>query len=455
VGVIRKNCWMPIPTLNSPLKGGGNFFIKKTCYNNLSQPHYPILQGCILHKRHNMLNLKIVDRCQTLKKKQIAVYIFSLIYLFAGVNAALAAFWNSNPKATRIALLLPLQGPFAESAQAIQEGFIAAYYQNLTQDQNPPTIRIVDSSRGDILEIYRQAVSQGANVIVGPLNKEAGLQLVQAQAINTPTILLNNLSNASVSAGENLYQLALSPEDEATAAADKAWQDGRRKALVVAPANAWGQRVSQAFLNRWQSLGGKIVGELFFDDPKQLASQIAQILHVDLSEQRSKDLRRTLSVSKLRSIPYRRQDIDMVFLTAKPEIAREIRPLLGFYYAGKIPVYATSHIYGGYPNPQYDQDLNGVNFCAIPWEITPQKMSVDLQAILNNVQKAWPQASQEQAAFFALGADSYYLARQLLQGNPPQTWEGATGKLILQSNKIWYRQLPWTKMIQGQPENAS
>ncbi len=379
--------------------------------------------------------------------------IFILILMsLSPWKTSCAAFWNSTPKSTRMALLLPLQGPYSNSAQAIRDGFIAAYYQYLPQDANPPTIRIIDTSHGDIAEIYRQAVNQGANVIIGPLNKEAGLQLVQAGVINTPTILLNNLSG--VTSNDYLYQLGLSPEDEAIQAADKAWQEGYKKALIAAPANSWGQRVSQTFLDRWQSLGGKIVGELFFDNPKLLAVQLAQIMHVDLSEQRAKELRRNLNASKIRTIPYRRQDIDMIFLAAQPELAREFRPLLGFYYASHIPVYATSQIYGGYPNPQYDQDLNGIYFCAIPWEITPKSMPADLQSILTNVQKTWPQASREQAPFFALGADSYFLARQLLQGKVSDTVEAATGKLILQSNKVWRRQLPWAQIVQGVPNNV-
>lgn len=386
-----------------------------------------------------------------MKKNIWAIFILSLMSLLPWETSQ-AAFWNSTPKSTRMAVLLPLQGPYSDSAQAIRDGFIAAYYQYLPQDQNPPTIRIIDTSHGDIVEIYRQAVSQGANVIIGPLNKEAGLQLVQAGVIGTPTILLNNLPGTPLN--DNLYQLALSPEDEASQAADKAWQAGYKKALIAAPANAWGQRVSQTFFDRWQSLGGKVVGELFFDDPKQLANQVAQALHVDSSEQRAKDLRRILTTAKMRAIPYRRQDIDMVFLAAQPELAREFRPLLGFYYASKIPVYSTSQVYSGYPNSQYDQDLNGINFCAIPWEIAPQKMSADLQNILNNVQKTWPQASRDQAPFFALGADGYFLARQLLQGKLSDTVDGATGKLILQTNKVWRRQLPWTQIIQGVPANV-
>ncbi len=350
---------------------------------------------------------------------------------------------------TRITLLLPLHGNYAESSQAIRDGFITAYYQSLSQDASPPTIRIINTSNADIVTLYRQAIDQGANVIVGPLSKDDGLQLVQAGPLSVPTLILNNLPlTQNVS---NLYQLSLSPEDEVIQVAAKARKAGRKNAAIIVPSSPWGQRVAQVFLTQWQAQGGKVIGEMFYESPEKLAGQIAQLMHVDESEKRVKLLQQQLH-TKIRSFPYRRQDVDMVFLVAKPEIARELRPLLDFYYADKIPVYATSHLYAGSLNPQLDKDLNGVLFCAIPWEIAPQTLSPGLQAIWDNAQKFWPQTMRIQPQFFALGVDSYRLARQMLTGVTITEVEGVTGHLTLQANKIWYRQLPWAEMVEGQPQ---
>ena len=381
---------------------------------------------------------------------RIICLITGLIWIsFAGVGQA--GFWPATQPAPpgRVALMLPLHGAYAESAQALRDGFLAAYYQSLPQDTTAPTIRIVDTSAGDIVDLYRQAIAQGANMVIGPLSKEQGMQLVQAGALTVPTLVLNTLAVAQ--AVPNLYQLSLSPEDEVKQVAAKAWQDGKKNAVIIVPANTWGQRVAQVFLTEWQTLGGVAVGEMYYDAPGQLSSQISQMLHVDQSEKRAKALQRLLLQSKMRSIPYRRQDVDMIFLAAKPELAREIRPLLDFYYAGKLPVYATSHIYSGAPDPQFDKDLNGVMFCAVPWEIAPQTLSLDLQAILQSITKTWPQAARKQPQFFALGVDSYRLARQLSAGTVPAAINGATGNLILQPNKTWYRQLPWAQITQGEP----
>jgi uncharacterized protein len=371
-----------------------------------------------------------------------------LLNLAANSDAGL---WSETQKPpSRIALLLPLRGVYGESAQALRDGFLAAYYQSLPQDPSAPTVRIVDTTDADVVALYRQAVEQGVDMVVGPLSKEQGMQLVQAGVMTVPTLVLNNLAVAEPAA--NLYQLGLAPEDEVRQVTAKAWGDGKRNALIIVPANAWGQRVSQVFVSTWQELGGKLVAEMFYDDPRQLSAQVAQILQVAQSEKRAKELQRQLMQPKMRTIPYRRQDLDMIFLAAKPELGRQIRPLLNFYYAGKIPVYSTSHIYSGSLNPQVDQDLNNVKFCAIPWEIAPQTLSPDIQSILHTIEKAWPQAAQKQPQFFALGVDSYRLARQISSGAVSPQMNGATGQLTLESNHVWARQLPWAEMIKGQPQ---
>ncbi len=103
------------------------------------------------------------------------------------MSAGQAGFWSSAPPAPgRIALLLPLRGVYAESGQAIRDGFLAVYYQSLADDAAAPTIRIVDTGSGDIVSLYHQAIAQGANVVVGPLSKEEGMQLVQAGSSASP-----------------------------------------------------------------------------------------------------------------------------------------------------------------------------------------------------------------------------------------------------------------------------
>lgn len=41
-------------------------------------------------------------------------------------------------------------------------------------------------------------------------------------------------------------------------------------------------------------------------------------------------------------------------------------PLLNYYYAGDVPVYATASVYGGSANPLKDKDLDGIIFATFP-----------------------------------------------------------------------------------------
>jgi uncharacterized protein len=380
--------------------------------------------------------------------KKVCFQILLILCCFvSNTQPAFSADTATEPQ--RIALLLPLQGVYGESAQAIRDGFLAAFYQSLSYDNTPPTIQIIDTSGGDVVSLYQQAITQKTNIVVGPLNKEEGLQLVQAGSLSIPTLMLNTLplpENIN-----NLYQLALSPEGEAKQVADKAYQDGKRTVVIVAPDSDWGKRVAQTFLSEWTRVGGRVAGQAYYGQSNQLSNQISALLHVDQSEQRSKDLKKILNQTKMRTIPYRRQDFDVVFLAANPEFARQIRPLLNFYYASNIPVYATSHIYSGTPNPQLDQDLNGIQFCSMPWLVDQANLPTIIQAAFRSVQFNFPQRLQKQPQFFALGVDSYYLALQILSHRVLTESQGATGILKFQSDREWLRELVWAQMVNGNP----
>lgn len=362
-----------------------------------------------------------------------------ILFLLSSVCAA------PNP---RIVLMLPFYGPYAEASKAIRDGFLAAYYQS-AKNSNAPTLKIIDTSDGQVVSLYKQAVAEGANVVVGPLSKDDGNALLHA-GLTVPTLLLNTLPLTQPI--QNLYQFGLSPEDEAKQAADKAWREGRKTTLIIAPDQEWGRRAAATFLAVWQSYGGQSLGEMYYAQPNKLSSQVAALLQIEQSTARAKKMQGLVMQPDMRSTLYRRQDIDMIFLVANPEMARQIRPLINFYYAGNIPIYATSHIYSGVPNPAIDQDLNGIQFCAMPWEIAPQTLSPDLQVLLQQVKTFWPKNFAQNPQFFALGVDSYHLAQRLLvDPNQTQSMDGATGKLTLSQNRVWLRELPWAQIINGKP----
>lgn len=347
--------------------------------------------------------------------------------------------------ATRIALLLPLTGALAKPAEAVRDGFLAAYFQD--PQNNLTRVKIYDTGdkTTNVPEIYARATADGADVVVGPLAKEGVAALKQIQ-LSVPTLALN-YSDDSQNDNPSLFQFGLSPEQEAQEVAERAWLDGHAQALAIAPAGDWGNRVLQAFQQRWQQLGGRIVGSKTFEpNENDLSTPLRQLLNIDDSETRARALRAALQTD-LKFEPRRRHDADFIFLAAFASQARQIPPQLKFFYAGDLPVYATSHVYEGIPDPAKDRDLDGVMFADMPWVLSdasdPLRAAVD---------QAWPNQLGLQR-LYALGIDAYRLAPALTGSNPAvnNAFPGATGRLNIDNSQRIRRTLMWARFNKGEP----
>jgi len=301
---------------------------------------------------------------------------------------------------TQIALLLPLNGRIAEPARAVRDGFLAAYYRN-SSNQSNTSIRLYNADASNIDTVYQQAVTDGADFIVGPLAKDAVKQLSQRSDFSVPTLMLN-ANDESTIRHSRLYQFALLPEDEARQVAERVWLEGHNKGIIIYPESNWGERVSKAFQQHWLSLGGELVDvQAYSLTSRDYAKPVREVLNIDDSKKRFRKLRNILG-GKLEFETRRRQDIDFIFLASFPEQARQIRPQLKFYDASSIPVYATSHVYTGNINRQRDRDMNGIIFSDMPWTIDNKQTTIK-----NDLAKLWPTRTEKLARFYAFGLDAY------------------------------------------------
>lgn len=344
----------------------------------------------------------------------------------------------------QIALILPVTGRLAAYGKAIRDGFFAAYYETLNQGGSVPKIKLYDSNSNDINTLYQQVVNDGNKLVIGPLEKEqvSALSTSHPQAMTLPTLALNRIEGNSFPSG--LYQFGLNPEDEAAQIADIALAKGHKRALVITPEGSWGQKVAVAFTDRWQQLGGKIVASQTFDSSKNnYSKQIKSILNIDKSQQRLQRLQQIIGI-RPNYEPYRRTDLDFIFLLARPNEGRAIKPLLAYHYAGDIPVYATSHIYRGTKAPTKDQDINGVRFIDIPW-IFNEDLEIR-QAINSGIP-----SSPGYQRMYALGVDSFRLhlrLKQLRNGDGNQVF-GETGTLSLNNLGQIERELSLAEIQNG------
>jgi hypothetical protein len=345
----------------------------------------------------------------------------------------------------QVALLLPLHGAYAGPGQAIRNGFLAGYYAQLRQGSTGSTVKIYDTSKTkDIRKLYAQAVAEGAKMVIGPLIKSNVKTLMNRGSIRVPTVALNYVQDNSPP--KMLFEFGINPQNEAVQAADKASAAGLSKAIIIAPQASWGKSVADAFTKQWQQGNGSVVDSLYYLPNKNLRYQVRNLLQVNESVQRGRNLESILG-QKVTFAPQRRKDFDMIFLVAPPASARQIMPLLRFYYANNIPVYSISMIYEGTPNKTYYRDMDGIIFDDIPWVFNPESS----KNIQQNISKLWPRIYKSYVRLYALGLDAFSLTRNLKQlpSNPNYGLQANTGKLYLGPNHWILQQFIWAKFKDG------
>jgi len=341
----------------------------------------------------------------------------------------------SPPK--KIALLLPITGKLAGPGGAVRDGFMQAY--DLAKKSEDLVVQVYDTDKANASTLYQQAIAEGADYVVGPLDK-ADVTNIAAMNHPVPTILLNDIPR---SVRQNAYQFGLSPANEAMQVAARARKNGHTRALIIAPDSLWGNEVVAAFTGQWQASGGQIVDAMRYSETENIAPAVKQLLHATevARPTRGHPVNHAASASSRR-----RQDFDMIFLLAYPSKARQIMPMLKYYFAGNVPVYATSIVYSGSANAQKDRDLDGIIFCDMPWVFNHQMGS-----------KNWPEQWNSYNRLYALGMDSFILVTQLNQLLlfPAMGFSDRSGVLYLNPNQQIARILSWGRITQGLAQEVS
>ena len=349
----------------------------------------------------------------------------------------------------QVALLLPLQGPVGPQAEAILNGFLIAYYQAKAQNLPVPTLKIYDTSTTAVSTQYQKAIANGANFVIGPLTK-ANVELLKSDAdISVPTLALNYDTDNDASPN-NFYEFALSPINEATAITTRAAQLGYINSIAITPAGKWGNNIATHFTQQWQSYDGNLLDTISYKPKENLKAMVASFLHITQSYIRRNSLQKIIG-EKVKFSARRRQDIDFIFLNAFPQQARQIMPLLRFYYAGNIPVFSTSQIYNGNRNPQRDRDLDDIQFPIMPWIINP---SANAQKLRQQARTLWSSNFKQYSTLYAFGIDTYNLMIRMnqLQALPKFGLIANTGTLFMQTDRRIYRQLEWAQFVKGAPK---
>ena len=357
----------------------------------------------------------------------------------------------------QIAILLPLSSSGTASvAGAIRDGLIAAHQQAGTR-ANTPSLRFYDvgDNPGYVRTAYRNAITDGADAVVGPLTKEAVAAVVSQQDIPVPTLTLNTIESAGLGTTgtdvSNIIQFGLAPEDEAAAAASRAAGLGYRNAIIFQTDDSRGDREARAFQDATFLYGGDVVHVAVLPtDTYDYSSEIKEALSIDASDSRFRRLSSTIG-KKLFFEPSIRNDVDVVFLALTNEQARSVRTQLDFFYARDLPRFGTSRLAGIDDDQKKNADLNTIFYPDAPWVL---RDSLDDDPLKQQIMASFNNADSVYGKLYALGADAYQLINSLEQLSAGERLTGYTGDLQLQSDGRIQRHLDWAQYIEGVSQNV-
>lgn len=345
-----------------------------------------------------------------------------------------AAAQSAGPR--HIAVLLPLHGRLADAGSAIQRGMLAGWYQARASGVDVPVLRFHDASRSDFDALYDNAVAEGADLVVGPLDKEQLRLLQQRPQLPVPTIALNYPDADAGAAAPQLQFFGLAAEDEATQVARTLVANNMPRVAVLMPAGDWGARIGQQFADTLHAGGGRVVASGVFTGNADYGEVVRNLLDVAASELRHARVQR-LSGLKLAFQARPRQDIDAIFIIGNTLQATQLAPAIRYNHAQRVPVYATSHVNGQLATGAA-ADLSGMRFVEMPWIID------GAQPLRRDSEVAWQRIDERYLRLYALGADAWRLARQLPLLQQGTVVDGVTGRLSLDpADRRIHRQLSW------------
>ncbi len=360
----------------------------------------------------------------------------------------------NNTPINQIGILLPLSGQStATVSAAIRDGIVAAHQFDSTQ-RSAPRLRFYDigDNPGYVRTAFNNAVTDGADAIIGPLRKESVAAVISQRNVPVPTLTLNTIETFSFNRDvTNVIQFGLSPEDEARAAAGRAAALNLKNAIVFQADDSRGDREARAFQDAMYLYGGDVVHvALLPKDEYDYSTQIKEALSIDKSDARFKRLSRTLG-EKLFFEPTIRNDVDVVFLAVTNEQARSVRTQLDFFYARAVPRLATSRVAAVDDDPKKNKDLNTIYYPDAPWVLRDSLKNDPLRTKIINT---FENADGVYAKLYALGADAYKLVNSLDKLKRGERLGGYTGDLQLLANGHVQRHLDWAQYVDGVSQNV-
>jgi len=325
---------------------------------------------------------------------------------------------------TKVALLLPLTGPLAGAGAAIRDGFFASYIDAAHTDAPRPEVAVYDSGSdaAHAVAAYDKAVAEGARFVVGPLNRDGVSAIFAKGALPAPMLTLNYPNDGKNLPPSGANEFGLLPETEGAQVADHMADRGIRTATTIVSTDDFARRAGNAFRAEWQARGGTLAAQVTLDSGS-----------IDFASQLSEPVGQDPATSG-------------VFISMKPQQARLLVPQLHLA-KNMLPIFATSHVYGGSDDAAVDRDLEGVEFSDAPWLFDAQPGLPRRADLVGSI----PATRGVSARLFAFGMDAWGLMPYIdwMRGHPGSYLPGATGQLVADEFGRVRRVLIWARFADG------
>ncbi|PKG75582.1 penicillin-binding protein activator [Shewanella sp. Choline-02u-19] len=366
---------------------------------------------------------------------------------------------NTKPyQPKNIAVLLPLTGPRAVVADTVKQGIIANY---MATGDDSVAVNFFDTALGAPLA-YQQAVTAGAEFIIGPLLQSEVEQLqdmppVSAITAVTPTtasesiaaksipqLYLNHIDNFT--AHDDKFFFALSPTDEAIDAAQRLYNDGIDQPLLLVSNDAVGHRMAESFSDAWQQLTSKPAEIHYYDAGDKMKVTVQKALGVIDSKERIARIKAILK-PKIEADFRSRRDIDAIYMISASRDLVLLKPFIDVnfsVFAQPVPLYTTSRSRVESNTRETATELNNLTISDIPWLITPNTET-------RMVNELWPNWSNSRKRLYIMGYDALDLVGKLAQMRalPGYQFSGRSGTLSVQPDGTINRQLSWGRYQRG------
>jgi outer membrane PBP1 activator LpoA protein len=241
---------------------------------------------------------------------------------------------KSSKKPEHVAVLLPFSGNYKQVSLQIRNGIIKNKLQN-----NPQlTLSFYDSSNTEqIKEIYQKSIENGADFVIGPIQKET-LNLLnspQQMSVDKQAILTLN---------ENpMPNLTFSSRYEGVQITKKLCSENYKNIAILTSNNNSDADLATQIFRQWKQFSGNNATLKVYPEKKaNLRKALASVINEQQSNDRKNNLQWLLRIN-LSFFPRTRQDLDAVVLLGNTKQLAVFQPQFKFFNL-TIPTYSSSKL---------------------------------------------------------------------------------------------------------------